>query len=106
MQCKRCNEEIPPTRRSNAVFCSDRCRNSFNVAATRRNNKRRLVELFGGECVRCGYDKCLAALQFHHLGDKSFGLAAEGQTRSFERLVEEAEKCILICANCHAEEHA
>ena len=47
-----------------------------------------------------------AALQFHHPNnDKEFGIAAEGFTRSWEKVKAELDKCILLCANCHAEAH-
>lgn len=63
--------------------------------------------MFGGRCKRCGYSRCLSALTFHHKNkDKEFGLSARGLTRAFSKLVKEAKKCELICANCHAEEHS
>ena len=63
--------------------------------------------MFGGECLWCGYNKSRAALQFHHTeSNKSFGLGQSGITHSFDKLVEEAKKCVLICANCHAEHHS
>lgn len=86
-------------------FCSISCKNKFYVTKKRRQNKIALVEHFGGKCIRCGYNKCPQALQFHHLSNKMFGIAQNGRTPSFEILVEEAMKCELICANCHAEEH-
>lgn len=84
-----------------------KCR-SDRVAAWRRRAKRRLVEEFGGGCALCGYDRSLAALQFHHLDpqSKEFGLALQGRIRAYERLRKEAEKCVLLCANCHAEVEA
>jgi hypothetical protein len=56
----------------------------------------------------CGYARCHAALQFHHLDrtTKRFALSREGVTRSLARAREEAEKCVLLCANCHAEVEA
>ena len=59
----------------------------------------------GGRCVRCGFDRSSAALEFHHLDPrtKSFGLAQRGMTRSIEEVRREAGKCVLLCANCHAE---
>jgi len=78
------------------------------VAERRRRIKRILVAEAGGRCRRCGYDRCIAALQFHHLdpGTKSFTLSSQGITRSLDRAREEARKCILLCANCHAEVEA
>jgi hypothetical protein len=59
----------------------------------------------GGSCALCGYDRCLAALQFHHVdpSTKDFALAMFGLSRSLERMRAGARKCVLLCANCHAE---
>jgi hypothetical protein len=78
---------------------------SEKVADWRRKTKRTLVDMFGGKCVRCGYDRSMAALQFHHIdpATKKFGIAAKGHTKALADQIEEAKKCILVCANCHAE---
>jgi DNA-binding CsgD family transcriptional regulator len=75
------------------------------VSEWRRRVKRRLVEEAGGACLICGYDRCLAALEFHHRDRKSklFALSRRGVTRAFEEARAEARKCDLLCANCHAE---
>jgi hypothetical protein len=75
------------------------------VTAWRRKIKRLLVEEAGGACALCGYDRFAPALQFHHVDPttKSFALSREGVTRSLARAREEARKCVLLCANCHAE---
>jgi hypothetical protein len=84
-----------------------RCRRCRMDAVTewRRRKKSKLVEEAGGACVLCGYDCCDAALQFHHLdpASKSFALSMRGVTRSMDRCRAEAAKCVLLCANCHAE---
>jgi transposase len=84
-----------------------RCRME-RVARRRREIKRTLVEEAGGRCVLCGYDKHLEALQFHHLDprQKEFHLGQGGVSRSMARCREEARKCALLCANCHAEVEA
>jgi hypothetical protein len=81
-----------------------KCR-SEAVARRRRKVKRILVEEAGSRCALCGYDRCQAALEFHHLdpASKSFGIAGKGFTRSIDELRAEASKCVLLCANCHAE---
>jgi hypothetical protein len=50
----------------------------------------------------------VGALQFHHLDprEKGFALAAEGLTRALDLARAEASKCVLLCANCHAEVQA
>lgn len=75
------------------------------VSRRRRKVKEILVEEAGGKCVICGYARYSAALQFHHVdpASKSFGLGVRGITRSIDRLRKEAAKCVLLCANCHAE---
>jgi transposase len=85
------------------VLCSQE-----RVADRRRRVKRILVEEAGGCCAECGYGACPAALQFHHVdpATKSFALSHEGVTRSLNRAREEARKCVLLCANCHAEVEA
>lgn len=75
------------------------------VSRRRRKVKEMLVAEAGGRCVLCGYARHSAALQFHHLdpATKSFGLGVRGITRSIDKLRAEAAKCVLLCANCHAE---
>ncbi len=75
------------------------------VAAWRRRAKAKLIEEAGGACKLCGYNDHQAALQFHHLdpSKKSFALSLRGVTRSMKELRAEAAKCVLLCANCHAE---
>jgi transposase len=84
-----------------------RCRQE-RVSERRRRVKRLLIADAGGRCVICGYERCPAAMQFHHLvpGDKSFELSRNGVTRSLEEARAEARKCALLCANCHAEVEA
>lgn len=73
----------------------------------RHKIKAKLVEYKGGKCEICGYDKCLNALDFHHKNpeNKEFALNTANYNKSFEKLKNEVDKCILICANCHRELH-
>jgi 5-methylcytosine-specific restriction endonuclease McrA len=78
------------------------------VSKRRRKVKATLVAEAGGRCGLCGYDRCTGALAFHHLDPetKAFGLAEGGLARSLADARAEAAKCILLCANCHAEVEA
>ena len=71
---------------------------------SRKNQKKILVNEAGGCCSRCGYNKSLDALEFHHVNPstKSFGLAAIWRI-GLSRARVEAKKCIVLCANCHRE---
>jgi transposase len=82
--------------------------NTDAVSRRRRNVKRILVQEAGGACRLCGYDRCIAALEFHHVvpADKRFSMSARGLARSIARARAEARKCVLLCANCHAEVEA
>jgi excinuclease UvrABC ATPase subunit len=77
------------------------------VSRKRKKLKKDLVEYRGGQCEICGYNKCVAAMDFHHTNpaEKDFGLSKDGHTKSWEKLKKEADKCILVCANCHREIH-
>jgi transposase-like protein len=78
------------------------------VARRRRKVKRILIDEAGGRCQLCGYDRCVGALHFHHVDPttKSFALSVGGWTRSLEKTRAEANKCVLLCGNCHAEVEA
>ena len=71
-----------------------RCKRCRVEATVRRRHslKRMLVEEAGGKCILCGYDRCVRALEFHHLdpGTKEFELAQRGCTRSLAALRAEA----------------
>jgi len=75
------------------------------VIKNRRRKKQELVERFGGRCILCGYRKYIGALDFHHIDPKkkSFALSVKGLSYARETLQKEAQKCALVCKNCHAE---
>lgn len=83
-----------------------KCR-SDAVTKRRRKVKSLLVEYKGGQCEKCGYDKCIGALEFHHLdpAQKDFGIGSKGNTLKLDIMKKEADKCILVCSNCHKEIH-
>jgi transposase-like protein len=90
------------TGKNHRLRCG-RC-NAEAVIARRRRTKRLLVAEFGGACLLCGFAAYAGALQFHHVDPttKAFQLGGRGLTRSIEALRQEARKCVLLCANCHA----
>ncbi len=75
------------------------------VAKRRRKIKLLAIAYKGGKCQVCGYDTYPGALDLHHLNSstKSFGIGDKGYTRSWEKIKQELDKCILVCANCHRE---
>jgi len=104
-----CPHHGPTTfrRRSKGGYRCAKCR-AEAVARRRRRVKRLLVEEAGGACCVCGYNRCVAALEFHHLvpAEKMFSLSHRGVARSIAKARSEASKCVLLCSNCHAEVEA
>ena len=103
-KCKRCLREFTYSRDvgHRKTLC-----NSCSVTIFRQRRKQKCVEYKGGKCINCGYNKCIAALQFHHRDpdQKDFGLSYKGMPRSWEKCQKELDKCDLLCANCHFEVH-
>ena len=72
-----------------------------------KERRARLMLMLGGKCSICGYDRDWRALEFHHRDpDKkriniSKKISGLGDAKFEEDVVYEAQKCILMCANCH-----
>jgi len=86
-------------------------RRQYLIAAVNKRRKKirqMAVEYKGGRCEQCGYNRCIDALEFHHANSsgKDFSISEKGYTRSWSKVKEELDKCMLLCANCHRELHA
>jgi hypothetical protein len=121
MSIKKCVVCLIELGGQKTMYCGNTCKQKHHYyrvkeqtntyhSQTIRSLKRKLelIEMKGGSCEVCGYDKNLAALQFHHRNpnDKKFGLDARtlGNLK-MEKILNEFTKCDLLCANCHIEEH-
>lgn len=113
-KCEICGKSFIPNNivRKYCYDCSPagsrRTRGSA-ITAIRRAIKKQLVSYKGGKCERCGYDRSINALQFHHLNprEKDFDLSVKYNSGCYDMktFYKEVDKCILVCANCHAEIH-
>jgi len=122
-KCKICNKKLQGSQRK---YCSNSCKcKGYFQENTERNSKLsmnsyyrqtikgyirklKLIKLSGGGCSVCGYKKNISSLNFHHkdANKKEFNLDGRSlSNRSWEVILKEYEKCILLCANCHGEEH-
>jgi len=103
--CSICGVELENSNKNHG-WCKD-CK-SKKQKEHRLHIKQRCVDYKGGECQICGYNKCLAALEFHHIEshDKDFTISfASSSLKNMEEIKKELDKCILLCANCHRESH-
>jgi hypothetical protein len=110
--CRRCgttkhNSDFYRRRKGAGLsaYCKT-CTNNQTLERQRRL-KKELVEYKGGSCERCGYNNCVAALEFHHTDptQKDFTLAHLKLTSFNDKMKQELDKCIMLCSNCHREEH-
>lgn len=91
------------------------CRVCYNKrkSGVVRRFKALAVKYKGGACKSCGYTRYAGSLDFHHRNttDKDFNVAEFRGTRFNEsgelsdQALRELDKCDLLCANCHREEH-
>ena len=114
MKCIICNKTLGGLQKR---FCSLKCKNKHGslkyISYDRQvgrgiKRKLKLVHLKGGKCEICGYKKNLTALTFHHIEpkNKSFGLdSGKIANKKWKDILAEADKCQLLCANCHMEVH-
>lgn len=113
--CTKCNKELlieefnwrnkaKGTRRSECKYC-----HSAYMKIKYKEKKTEIQDLkLGLKCAKCGYDKCGAALVFHHVDptEKDETIARMlSNNYKLDIIWEEIKKCIVLCANCHHEFH-
>lgn len=96
-------------KENSKIYQQEYCKRK-DVIEKRKNiylsNKDFIFSLKDGKvCLDCGYDDA-RALEWHHIdpSTKSFSISRCGG-RSKESILEEINKCYLICANCHRIRH-
>ncbi len=100
--CKLCHKKFNDYQGRNRSRCG-----SCNTKIRRFRAKAAAVKYLGGKCVKCGWNKNQAALQFHHLNaQKKDFIIGNVANKSWEYIKSEIEKCILLCANCHSIQHS
>ena len=78
---------------------------AWKVTENHRRLRARAVSYKGGKCEACGYSKCIAAFDFHHIDPSTKDFTISSRNLKWETLVKEIDKCQLLCANCHREAH-
>ena len=110
-RCPFCNKEKKRTefyvrsgrgRRGVSTYCKE-C-SAKDASQRSRGMKIRMVKYKGGKCVICQYDRCLEAIDFHHLDPSQKGdIWQKIKKHKWEYVQKELDKCILVCARCHRE---
>lgn len=111
LKCVTCGAALKGKR---TKYCKAACKPGDNANSYKAQKKRgqtrkiKLIRLHGGCCNQCGYRKNYAALAFHHLDpeNKVFNIdIRKCSNTNWKTLLQEVEKCIVLCHNCHAELH-
>jgi hypothetical protein len=78
----------------------------MNVMMRRDRHKKQLVEYFGNMCHDCKKSFSFCCYDFHHIDSstKLFEIASRLDGK-IETIMEEVNKCIMICSNCHRIRH-
>lgn len=95
----------PKTSTANQRTCCYECMPE-GKQLTRTDFLAKIKEHQGGKCIRCGYNTCIKALEFHHLDPSKKDFTISNDHFRLRDTVEEVKKCVLLCANCHRELHA
>lgn len=103
-QCKEClhkrRKELYQTRYKERY--KERLKENKNKH--RELIRQKIKELKSCGCAICGeLDDC--CLDFHHLYGKDYTISSNPDV-TLSTLLTEAEKCIILCANCHRKLHA
>ena len=130
-KCKICDKSIyriPSRLKIGTHFCSYSCRNKYYSKENsfcwkgeeyprkergrvedwerKRGKKLKAIDILGGKCNICGYNKCLDAIDFHHKNPLEKDNDLNGLWgRKWELIEREIKKCTILCSNCHREYH-
>ena len=112
--CNKCNKEkdekefrrVGKYYRNTCLFCeNEESKLLVDITKDYVDNKKVC-------CSKCGYDKCINALDFHHINstEKEYSLCVlrkrKWSVHTKELIDKELEKCIVLCATCHREIHS
>jgi hypothetical protein len=98
--CRPCRSEY-----GRAHYLANRQRYIDQARAVRQRlalkRTRYLIDYFRTHpCVDCG-EADPVVLEFDHLRDKRFAISARLHGRNWQTILDEIEKCEVVCANCH-----
>lgn len=112
--CNKCNKNLPENEfgkngNGSRSICK-KCQ-SERIKQGQRET-RDYIRSLKVKCSKCGYDKCIEALEFHHKNPQEKDETLSRYSRRVfssatkKMIDQEAAKCEILCANCHREEHS
>lgn len=109
--CAKCNKKFAPKKQAKTRRYCYECQpegETITGAKTRKLVKQWALDYKGNKCKYCNYDKCIEALEFHHIdpNEKDFSISDRDIKLDWEEIKKELDKCVLVCSNCHREIHA
>jgi len=102
--CQHCGDNEPDNFWPKMKTTCRKCHGK-NIGERLIASREAAIEYKGGKCEHCGYNKYRGALEFHHK-DPTLKDPTGLRAYNLKRLFAEVDKCVLLCSNCHREEHA
>ncbi len=112
-KCSMCHETKPLVdfyrKRKESDSPTGYCRTCHGIWTKNRFRrfKQECLDYRGNKCEACGYSRCIASLEFHHLdpSQKDFGMSQTKRVTLTDEIKAELDKCVVLCACCHREVH-
>ena len=106
--CLGCKSRLPITEFNKRASSRDGmqtkcrpCHSKVKVIGRDRRKKTVFDYLLSHPCVDCG-EKDPIVLDFDHIRDKKYNICTMmTQYHPIDKILEEIEKCVVRCANCH-----
>jgi len=112
VKCQYCDKEFDYYRETSSIrkACYDCIPDGqgHDASLIRRLLKKKIVDSKGNKCCICNKSYPYGVYDLHHLdpNEKDFNFGDKTSTVKVETVMKEAEKCILVCANCHRMIHS
>ena len=100
--CKQCSDIANKNTRKKDVAKYNKYRNNFKQKVNDLANQYKVSR----GCACCGENSHPSVLELHHLDPLEKENDPSVLRTSWERWLTEAQKCVILCANCHRKVHA
>ena len=109
--CSTCGKNLPIAdfyvQKGHKNNVMSMCKSCFNSYCSKRWKQRKIkyIKYLGGKCSNCGIqltDENYSIFDFHHIdpSTKEF-VWTKLRLLNESKILQELDKCVLLCANCH-----